>query len=59
MCDISNANTFLRSALYSATTYYELGWLRQFLTSVGEGLSGPSWSSSSKSRRLQRVHESA
>ena len=42
MCDISNADTFLRSALYSATTYHELGWLRQLLTSVGGGLLGPS-----------------
>ena len=33
MCDFSNADTFLRSALSSATTCYELGRLRQLLTS--------------------------
>ena len=32
MCDFSNADTFLRSALYSATTCYELERLRQLLT---------------------------
>ena len=32
MCDFSNADIFLRSALYSATSYYELGRLRQLLT---------------------------
>ena len=31
-CDFSNADTFLRSALYSATICYELGRLRQLLT---------------------------
>ena len=33
MCDFSNTNTFLRSALYSATTCYELRRLCQLLTS--------------------------
>ena len=32
-CNFSNANTFFRSALYSATTCYKLGRLRQLLTS--------------------------
>ena len=32
-CDFSNADTFLRSALYSATTCYVLGRLRQLLVS--------------------------
>ena len=32
MCNFSNADTFLRSALYSATTCDKLGRLRQLLT---------------------------
>ena len=40
MCDFSNTNTFLRSALYSATTCYELGRLRQLLTSQEDAEGG-------------------
>ena len=40
--EFSNTDTFFRSALYSATIYYELGWLHQLLTSVGGGSLGSS-----------------
>ena len=40
MYDVSNANTFLRSALESATTYYELGRLRKLLTSQEDAQGG-------------------
>ena len=39
-CNFSNADTFLRSALYSATTCYELGRLRQLLTSQEDAEGG-------------------
>ena len=37
---ISNADTFLRSALQSARTYYELGQLRQLLRSQEDAEGG-------------------
>ena len=40
MCDFSNADTFLRSALYSATICYKLRRLRQFLTSLEDAKGG-------------------
>ena len=40
MWDFSNADTFLRSALYSATICYELGRLRQLLTSQEDAKGG-------------------
>ena len=40
MYDFSNTDTFLRSALYSATTCYKLGQLRQLLTSQEDAEGG-------------------
>ena len=40
MCDISNVDTFLRSALYSATSCYVLKRLRQLLTSQDDAEGG-------------------
>ena len=54
MCDLSNTDTFLRSALYSATTCYELGWLRQLLTSQEDAKEG-TIIFIFKKRHLQRV----
>ena len=39
-CDFSNADTFFRSALCSATTCYKLGRLRQLLTSQEDAEGG-------------------
>ena len=40
MCNFSNADTFLRSALYSATTCYKLGRLHQLLASQEDAVGG-------------------
>ena len=57
MCDFSNADIFLRSALYSATTCYELGQLHQLLMSQEDAGKRGNNLHLQKSRRLKRVRQ--